>query len=120
LKGRHCVGALPSRSQIIEFLPIATECALALAAAHNAGVVHHDIKPENIMLTTSGQVKVLDFGVAKNLPSQPEATLSAQTWTEFAGTLNYMAPEAVREEESDSRADIFSLGIVFLRGNCRE
>ena len=98
---------------IIEFLPIATECALALAAAHNAGVVHHDIKPENIMLTTSGQVKVLDFGVAKNLPSQPEATLSAQTWTEFAGTLNYMAPEAVREEESDSRADIFSLGIVF-------
>src|SRR5882762_7826061 len=96
---------------IIEFLPIATECALALA--HNAGVVHHDIKPENIMLTTSGQVKVLDFGVAKNLPSQPEATLSAQTWTEFAGTLNYMAPEAVREEESDSRADIFSLGIVF-------
>ena len=98
---------------IIEFLPIATECALALAAAHNAGVVHHDIKPENIMLTTSGQVKVLDFGVAKNLPSQRESTLSTQTCTEFAGTLNYMAPEAVREEESDSRADIFSLGIVF-------
>ena len=98
---------------IIEFLPIATECALALAAAHNAGVVHHDIKPENIMLTTSGQVKVLDFGVAKNLPSQPESTLSTQTCTEFAGTLNYMAPEAVREKESDSRADIFSLGIVF-------
>jgi serine/threonine-protein kinase len=99
---------------VLEFLPIATECALALAAAHNAGVVHHDIKPENIMLTTSGQVKVLDFGVAKNLPSRPESsTLSTQTCTEFAGTLNYMAPEAVREEESDSRADIFSLGIVF-------
>ncbi len=99
---------------IIEFLPIATECALALAAAHNAGVVHHDIKPENIMLTTSGQVKVLDFGVAKNLPSRPEtSTLSTRTCTEFAGTLNYMAPEVVREKESDSRADIFSLGIVF-------
>ena len=98
---------------IIEFLSIATECALALAAAHNAGVVHHDIKPENIMLTPSGQVKVLDFGVAKNLPSQRESTLSTQTCTEFAGTLNYMAPEAVREEKSDSRADIFSLGIVF-------
>jgi tetratricopeptide (TPR) repeat protein/predicted Ser/Thr protein kinase len=99
---------------VIEFLPIATECALALAAAHNAGVVHHDIKPENIMLTTSGQVKVLDFGVAKNLPSRSETlTLSTQTCIEFAGTLNYMAPEVVREKESDSRADIFSLGIVF-------
>jgi tetratricopeptide (TPR) repeat protein/predicted Ser/Thr protein kinase len=99
---------------IIEFLPIATECALALAAAHNAGVVHHDIKPENIMLTTSGQVKVLDFGVAKNLPSRPEtSTLSTRTGMEFAGTLNYMAPEVVREKVSDSRADIFSLGIVF-------
>ena len=98
---------------IIEFLPIATECALALAAAHNAGVVHHDIKPENIMLTTSGQVKVLDFGVAKNLPRAETSTSSTQTAAEFAGTLNYMAPEVVREKDSDSRADIFSLGIVF-------
>ena len=113
VEGQTLRRRLAEAISIIEFLPIATECALALAAAHNAGVVHHDIKPENIMLTTSGQVKVLDFGVAKNLPSEPEATLSAQTWTEFAGTLNYMAPEAVREEESDSRADIFSLGIVF-------
>jgi eukaryotic-like serine/threonine-protein kinase len=99
---------------VIEFLPIATECALGLAAAHNAGVVHHDIKPENIMLTISGQVKILDFGVAKNLPSRPDnSTLSTRTSTEFAGTLNYMAPEVVREKDSDSRADIFSLGIVF-------
>jgi len=99
---------------ITEFLPIATECALALAAAHKAGVVHHDIKPENVMLTTSGQVKILDFGVAKNLPSLPEtSTVITQTCTGFGGTLNYMAPEVVREKEPDPRADIFSLGIVF-------
>jgi len=114
VEGRTLRRRLAEPISILEFLPIATECALALAAAHNAGIVHHDIKPENIMLTTSGQVKVLDFGVAKNLPSRPEtSTLSTLTCAEFAGTLNYMAPEAVREEESDSRADIFSLGIVF-------
>ena len=114
VEGRTLRRRLAEPISILEFLPIATECALALAAAHNAGIVHHDIKPENIMLTTSGQVKVLDFGVAKNLPSRPEtSTLSTLTCAEFAGTLNYMAPEVVREEESDSRADIFSLGIVF-------
>jgi serine/threonine protein kinase/tetratricopeptide (TPR) repeat protein len=96
-----------------EFLPIAKECALALAAAHKADVVHHDIKPENIMLTKSGQVKVLDFGVAKNL-NRAEITISStRVGMEFVGTLNYMAPEVVREEASDARADIFSLGIVF-------
>jgi eukaryotic-like serine/threonine-protein kinase len=99
---------------VLEFLPIATECAVALSAAHDAGVVHHDVKPENIMLTTSGQVKVLDFGVAKNLPSHPGATTSnTRSGPEFAGTLYYMAPEVVCEKESDSRSDIFSLGIVF-------
>ena len=114
VEGRTLRRRLAEPISVLEFLPIATECALALAAAHNAGVVHRDIKPENIMLTTSGQVKVLDFGVAKNLPSRPEtSTLSTLTSAEFAGTLNYMAPEVVREEESDSRADIFSLGIVF-------
>jgi eukaryotic-like serine/threonine-protein kinase len=99
---------------IPEFLPIATECALGLAAAHNAGVLHHDIKPENIMLTRAGQVKVLDFGVARNLPGCPQTTtMSIEAGTEFAGTLSYMAPEVVREKASDARADIFSLGIVF-------
>lgn len=99
---------------VAEFLPIATQCALALAAAHKAGVLHRDIKPENIMLTASGQVKVLDFGVAKNLPGRAETTtLSTRTSAEFAGTLIYMAPEVVQEMESDARADIFSLGIVF-------
>jgi len=99
---------------IAEFLPMATECALALAAAHKAGVLHRDIKPENIMLTSASHVKILDFGVAKNLPDRAEtATSSVRAGPEFAGTLSYMAPEVIQEKESDCRADIFSLGTVF-------
>jgi tetratricopeptide (TPR) repeat protein/TolB-like protein/tRNA A-37 threonylcarbamoyl transferase component Bud32 len=99
---------------VAEFLPIATECALALAAAHKAGVLHRDIKPENIMLTSSSHVKVLDFGVARNLPDLAEdMTVSIRAGTEFVGTLVYMAPEVVQEKEPDCRADIFSLGTVF-------
>jgi serine/threonine-protein kinase len=103
---------------ISEFLPIARDCALGLAAAHRAGVFHHDIKPENIMLTSSGHVKILDFGVAKNLPGLPETTTVSEglIGTKFAGTLAYMAPEVLREKNPDARADIFSLGIVFYEG----
>ena len=114
VEGQTLRRRLANPISVLEFLPIGIECALGLAAAHKAGVVHHDIKPENIMLTTSGQVKILDFGVAKNLRTFPEATVSdTQACEEFAGTLNYMAPEVVREKDSDSRADIFSLGVVF-------
>jgi eukaryotic-like serine/threonine-protein kinase len=99
---------------IEEFLPVAVECAMALASAHEAGLRHGDIKPENIVLTSSGHVKVLDFGVAKDLPRDlTTSTLSTPSGPHFAGTLPYMAPEVVQEKESDARADIFSLGVVF-------
>ncbi|MBI2956941.1 MAG: tetratricopeptide repeat protein [Acidobacteria bacterium] len=98
------------------FLPIALQCAAALVAAHGQGIAHGDIKPENIMVTTGGQVKVLDFGVAKLLPRARDTapTESIDTgYTGFSGTLAYAAPEVLQEQEADERADIFSLGVVF-------
>ena len=108
---RHRIGRPLS---IAEFLSIATQCAAALTAAHKAGLLHRDIKPENIMLTRDGQVKALDFGVARELPGSDHAT-TRHTFesARFAGTLPYMAPEILEEKEGDGRADIFSLGVVF-------
>ena len=108
---RHRIGRPLS---ITEFLSIATQCAAALTAAHKAGLLHRDIKPENIMLTRDGQVKALDFGVARELPGSDHAT-TRHTFesARFAGTLPYMAPEILEEKEGDGRADIFSLGVVF-------
>ena len=94
------------------FLELATQCAAALVAAHRAGIVHGDIKPENIMLTPAGQVKILDFGLAKNLPTAEDSPTIDRAGT-FAGTPAYMAPEVLMEVAPDGRADIFSLGVVF-------
>jgi len=98
-----------------EFLPIAIQCVSALAAAHERRIVHLDVKPENIMLTASGQVKICDFGIARRLSSESstDTTLKGnERWT-FAGTPAYMAPEVILSYHFDERADIFSLGIVF-------
>jgi tetratricopeptide (TPR) repeat protein/TolB-like protein len=99
-----------------EFLPIAVQCVEALEAAHARGILHGDLKPENIMLTASGDVKVLDFGVARRLPNfdSAAATMSVQGLTStVSGTPAYMAPEVLLGNESDGRADLFSLGAVF-------
>ena len=95
-----------------EFFTIAIQCGEALNAAHQRGIVHCDIKPENIMLTKSGQVKILDFGVAKHLPRSDQSSTIDRAGT-FAGTPAYMSPEVLLEHAPDGRADVFSLGVVF-------
>jgi serine/threonine protein kinase/tetratricopeptide (TPR) repeat protein len=99
-----------------EFLVIAIQCASAVAAAHKQGILHRDVKPENVMLDDTGQVKILDFGVAKRLPSVAEqATQESMTGERpgFTGTTAYLAPEVLQEKEPDARADLFALGVVY-------
>jgi len=94
---------------------VATQVAEALAEAHGHGLVHRDVKPQNIMLSARDQVKVLDFGlatVATPVDGEAEtASLMAQTGV-IAGTVPYMSPEQLRGEALDNRSDIFSFGSV--------
>jgi serine/threonine-protein kinase len=98
-----------------EFFSIAEQCCEGLQAAHEKGIIHGDIKPENIMLAPGNRVKILDFGVARRAwSSNPEdATKSMETMTASGGTPAYMAPEVLLQKPDDGRSDLFSLGLVF-------
>jgi eukaryotic-like serine/threonine-protein kinase len=95
-------------------LRIGMQVASALEAANDVGIVHRDIKPSNIMMTSKGDVKVLDFGLAKLFrPSESGLTQSCvDPQDEGGGTLPYMAPERLKSEPADFRSDIYSLGTV--------
>jgi serine/threonine protein kinase len=101
-------------TSIEQFLDIALQCAEGLASVHDKHFVHGDIKPENIMLTPSQRVKILDFGVAKGFTIANDVTSSlTSASTSLSGTPAYMAPEVLMQKPYDGRADIFSLGLVF-------
>jgi Tol biopolymer transport system component/predicted Ser/Thr protein kinase len=108
-------GPLPS-SKAIE---IATQVAIGLAAAHAAGLVHRDLKPDNIMVTRDGHVKILDFGLAKQRRTSPDSTTAYLTDAgTVLGTAGYMSPEQVRGDAVDHRADLFSFGVVLYEMLC--
>ena len=108
------------RMKLSAALDVTAQVALALAAAHAAGIAHRDIKPENIMLRPDGLVKVLDFGLAKLVERQGPAPADDALVAESSetlpgvvmGTVGYMSPEQVRAAKVDARTDIFSLGVV--------
>jgi len=104
-------GALPVRKAV----DIAVHIAHGLAAAHDKHLVHRDLKPENVFLLKDGQVKILDFGLARQVVTGTGATGTVAALTDAGtvmGTVGYMAPEQVRGQAVDARTDLFALGAV--------
>jgi eukaryotic-like serine/threonine-protein kinase len=104
LKRRIAEGPMP----IADAIDIATQAAHGLAKAHEAGIIHRDVKPANMMVTRDGVVKIVDFGVAKLTGGDTSATQTAS----IVGTARYMSPEQIDGTPIDARTDVWSLGAV--------
>lgn len=105
------------RDVVAKEAPMSPERALALldpvlsalAAAHRAGVVHRDVKPENVLIADDGRVKVADFGLARAVSAETQHTATAGV---LIGTVSYLAPELVVEAEADARVDVYAAGVM--------
>ncbi|HET6328567.1 MAG TPA: protein kinase [Planctomycetaceae bacterium] len=114
IEGRTLATLVAERPPVSQVTGLIAQVARALAAAHAAGVVHRDVKPENLMVRNDGLVKVLDFGLARRLPMRgPEVPVPDGTDPgAWAGTLLYMSPEQACVQPLDAATDVFSLGLV--------
>ena len=110
------------RLPVERVVALGEQIADALEAAHRAGIVHRDLKPANLFVTEHGEVKVLDFGLAKWIAGDPDSVVTSDGATVVeqqltmtgttVGTVSYMSPEQARGESLDARSDLFSLGVV--------
>jgi pimeloyl-ACP methyl ester carboxylesterase len=110
---RHIIAGKPvATNRLVEW---AIQIADGLNAAHSKGIIHRDVKSANLMVTTRGDAKILDFGLAKVLPRDAAEATTCEALTKVGapvGTWSYMSPEQARGEEVDARSDLFSLGVV--------
>ncbi len=110
LSGRSLDSLLKEKGPLpnVKVADVLRQAADGLQAAHAVGIVHRDIKPHNLMLDDTGNVKIVDFGIARDMASTDELTSTQAT----PGTLHYMAPEVLSGQAADARADIYALGLV--------
>ena len=122
IKGRTLNNYLTEEKPTLQaVLEIATQISSALSAAHEAGIIHRDIKPDNVMVRNDGIVKILDFGIAKLFESDKQVEIDYEAETKanpatlpgmIIGTPQYMSPEQARGQKIDLRSDIFSFGVL--------